>query len=147
MEAGKITPLINGREYSWSDIRINMLGRTLVGVTAVKYEDEQEKEMQYGAGEYPVAYGDGKYSAQASITLQMKELVALQQSLAPGKRLQDIGRFDINVSYLNPEGAIVTDTIHNCQIKNNGRDVKSGDTVIEKELDLMVSHITWSKKS
>lgn len=30
---------INGLLYSWADVRINLLGRDIVGILAVDYED------------------------------------------------------------------------------------------------------------
>ncbi|ENA1765443.1 hypothetical protein ABF173_002587, partial [Flavobacterium psychrophilum] len=45
-----ITPLINGREYGWADIVVNISATPIVGIRAIKYEEEQEKENIYGAG-------------------------------------------------------------------------------------------------
>ncbi|MCH4832837.1 hypothetical protein E5F92_009180 [Flavobacterium columnare] len=38
------TPLINGREYGWADIIVNISATPLSGIKHVKYEEEQEKE-------------------------------------------------------------------------------------------------------
>ena len=136
-------PNINGTRHSWADIKVNMLGRTVSGISAVSYEDKQEKVNNYGAGVNPVSRGIGKYEASAKITLHAYEVDAIQRAI-PGQRLQDIGSFDITVVYM-PVGSdtLVTHTIRNCEFTSNKRDVKQGDTVIEVEFDLIVSHIEW----
>jgi hypothetical protein len=137
------TPLINGTRHSWASIKINLLGRTITGVTAINYEDKQEKVNNYGAGIYPVSRGLGKYEATASITLHAYETEAINRALGVGKRIQQIAPFDIVVSYMNESDQLVTHTIRNCEFTNNKRDVKSGDTVIEVEHELVCSHIQW----
>ncbi|WP_205630531.1 hypothetical protein [Flavobacterium psychrophilum] len=55
-----ITPLINGREYGWADIVVNISATPIIGIRAIKYEEEQEKENIYGAGRNPVSRGYGR---------------------------------------------------------------------------------------
>lgn len=141
--AQNYTPLINGERHSWADVKINILGRTVIGITAVSYDDKQEKVNNYGAGIYPVSRGKGKYEANAKVTLHAYEVTAIQRAAGPGKRLQDIPPFDIVVAYLNENDQLVTDVIRNCEFTTNKRDLKQGDTVIEIELELIVSHIEW----
>lgn len=138
------TPMINGTRHSWASVEVELLGRIVSGITAIEYDDTQEKENVYGAGIYPVSRGRGKYEATAKITLLAYEVDAIQRSLGPGKRLQDIEPFDIPVVFM-PEGSdgLVTHVIHNVEFTNNKRAVNTGDTNMEVELDLIVSHITW----
>lgn len=138
--------LINGRSYDWASVEVTLLGKKLYGITAVEYSDSEEVENVYGAGKYPVSRGHGQYKAEAKLTLLAEEVNMLQKALPAGKRLQDIGMFDVVVNYL-PEDAVkrVTDVIRNCQIKNNKRAVKANDKAIEVELELVVSHIEWGK--
>lgn len=138
------TPLINGTRHSWASIRCNILGRTVTGITAINYEDTQEKVNNYGAGPYPVSRGLGNYEATAGITLHSYEVDAIQNQLGQGKRLQDIGLFDIVVSYINNSAQVITHTLRNCEFTNNKRDVSQGDTAIEVEHELILSHIEWS---
>lgn len=138
-------PLVNGLAMSWARATFNVLGRDVIGIVAIKYDDESEKEDLYGVGDMPVARAEGKYKANASITLRIEEVIGLQDA-APGKRLQNIDPFDIIVKYI-PKGASrqITDVINNCQFLSNGRDIKTGDKTIEIELKLITSHITWDK--
>ena len=135
--------MINGRAYDWASVKIIIMGVAIAGITAVKYEDEQEMENNYGIGKYPVSRGQGLYKASASITLHSDEVIALTKSVTSG-RLQDIPPFDINVSYIGENNSIITDIIKNVQFLKNQRDVKMGDKVIPVELPLIVSHILWN---
>jgi len=136
--------LINGRAYSWGDIKCVVLGTPVAGISSISYEDEQEIEDNYGAGRLPVSRGHGQITTTASLTLQMEELVALQK-VAPGGRLQDIPAFDIVVSYLPGNGTVTTDILKNVQFKKNARAPKQGDKKIESEIPLAISHIQWGR--
>ena len=135
-------PLINGVAYSWADVRCVIMGTLLSGITAIKYDDEQKMQNNYGAGNIPVSRGYGNKESTASITIQSEELEALSTA-APGKRIQDFPPFDIIVSFQPSSGNIVTHTIKNAQFTTNKRDMKQGDMVIESEIPLIVSHINW----
>lgn len=137
-------PLINGEAYSWQQIVATVAGVPLAGISAIEYKDNQEMVDNYGAGSFVVSRGFGKYKAEAKITLQMEELEPIIAA-APQGRIQNIPEFDINITYLPLNGVIVTHKIRNCRFMNNPRTVKSGDTVIECELDILTSHIEWKQ--
>ncbi|AHJ98932.1 hypothetical protein [Hymenobacter swuensis] len=137
-----IQPLINGVSYSWADIQAQILGKTIYGISAISYEDTQNMEDNYGAGMMPTSRGYGKYEAKASITIEAKESERLVEAV-PSGRLQDIPPFPITVAYVNPANRTVSHKLMNCQFKGNKRDVKSGDTKIEVEHELIISHIQW----
>lgn len=141
----KIDKLINKFGYmaGWNNVTVNLLGRDLEGITELAYSDETEKENVYGAGGMPVGRGAGNYAAEASITLLREEVVALQKSLPPGSRLQDIAPFDIVVQY-EYDGFIYTDRIRNAEFKGNGVEVKQNDKTISRKYDLIVSHIEYN---
>jgi hypothetical protein len=137
--------MINGIEYGWSDVKVNLLGRTIEGVSKLEYGDKREKVNNYGRGSMPVSRGRGKYEAHAKITISMKEMEAIQNALPKGKRIQDIPMFDIAVSYDPEDGTspIVNNTIQYCEFTDKKREVKNGDGEIEHELELIVGQITW----
>ncbi|MBP2833512.1 hypothetical protein J8281_15055 [Aquimarina sp. U1-2] len=137
-------PLINGQRHSWSSIEVNVLDRIVTGITAISYDDAQVKENHYGAGDMPVFRGRGKYEAKASLTLYNYEVEAIQKALPKGKRLQDVPIFDVKVSFLDETDDVITHVIRNCEFKTNKRDMKQGDTKVEVQLDLIVSHIEWN---
>ncbi len=137
-------PLINSRAYDWASISLQLLGQTIFGVTAISYGHKQEKTNNYGAGVNPVSRGYGKREPEASITLEMKEVERIQaavQQAQPGGSLLDIKPFPVVVSYVTPENALITHTLHHCEFTENKRDIKTGDASIEVELPLVISHI------
>lgn len=140
-----MTTIINkfGRLAGWNSITVNMLGRDVEGISELSYTDGVEKENVYGAGAYPVGRGAGNYSAKASITLLKEEIVALQRSIGPGKRLSDIAPFDINVHY-EYDNFMYKDRIRNCEFAGNGREIKQNDKSVSYKFELIVSHIDWN---
>ncbi len=136
-------PLVNGILCSWADIVVTIAGVPLTGISSIDYEDKQVVENVYGAGRHPVGRGYGRITPSAKITLLREEVVALQMK-APNGRLQDLGKFDIIVSYIPMDGsAIVVDKIRNCSFQNNPRKFKEGDTSMSVDLELLPSHIEW----
>lgn len=137
-------PLVNGKLYDWADIVLTIAGVPVTGVTGIEYKDEQEVEMKYGAGRYPVGFGKGRISCDGKITLYQEEVEAIQRQ-SPTGRLQDIAPFNIIVSYLPDTGIVSTDKLRNVVFKNNGRTWGEGDTGKTVEIDLAMSHIEWNK--
>jgi hypothetical protein len=135
-------PLVNGTSYSWAQIEARILNQPVAGIKEIKYEEKQEIVDNYGAGNRPVSRGYGKIETTASLKLEMAELEALQAA-APDRRLQAIPEFDIVVSYLPEGGKITSHTLHNVRFKTNGREAKEGDTSIDVDIELAVSHISW----
>jgi len=134
--------LINGQAYSWSQIKINILGRQVNGVTKISYSDKEEMQNNYGAGNRPVSRSYGKIECEAAVELYMEEIEALQKATATG-RLQDIPEFDIVVSYQPNAGRIVNHTLHNARFMENGREPGTDDMAIKKEIPILISHISW----
>lgn len=139
------TTIINkfGKLIGWNEIKLNLLGRDVEGITEIEYDDELEIENIYGAGRMPIGEGEGNYNAKASITLMIEEQLGILESLPPGKRIQDIPAFPISVTY-EVNGKVFKDRIKNVRIKNNGRAVKQNDKTIAFKYDLKVSHISWN---
>lgn len=134
--------LINGTAYGWSQIKVNIGGVEVNGITSINYSDEREIQDNYGAGNRPVSRGYGAIATEGSITLHMAEVEALQSNATDGSLLS-ISEFDIVVAYLPEGGVIKTHTLKNCRFKNNGRDVSTGDMEIAVELNLAIGEIKW----
>lgn len=133
-------PLINGTEYGWSSISFNIGSVPVVGIRAIKYEEEQEKENIYGAGQNPVSRGYGKVKSTASITLLASTVMALKGS-APKGQLHRIAPFTVVVSYQPLDGKIQTHHLKNCEFTKTSFDWKEGDTHKEIEFELIISNI------
>lgn len=134
------TPLINGREYGWGDIVVNISATSVTGIKAIKYEEDQEKENIYGAGRNPVSRGYGRVKTTGSITLLSATVFAMQ-AIAPKGKLHNIAPFPIVVSYQPETGPIVKHILKNCEFKKTTFDWKEGDMSKDIELELVISHI------
>jgi hypothetical protein len=136
-------PMLNGRAYDWASVRMQLLGITVLGVTAISYGTKQNKVNNFGAGNDPVSRGYGQRESNASITLEMKETERIQNALKPGQTLMDIGPFTITVAYRNESNKVITHKLMNAEFTENKRDLKAGDTSVMVEHELIISHIKW----
>ncbi len=143
MNGNRLTPLINGVEYSWADLVVNIAGKPIVGITKIDYDDDQEMENIYGQGQNPIARGYGNIKPTASIGLYMSEVEAIAAVSDTG-RLQDIAPFDIIVSFVPLNGgAVVVHKILNCQFTKRADSLAQGATKKELDLPLLPSQIVW----
>lgn len=136
-----IIPLINGVAYEWASITVNLFGAVITGITGINYEEKQDMENTYGAGNLPVERGYGNISFSSGISILASEVEAITAQ-APGRRIQAIPEFDIVVAYIVGV-QFVTHTIKQARFTNNKRDVKQGDKKIEVAFELIVGNIKW----
>ena len=138
-------PYINGRLYSWAQIRLGIAGVPTNLMRAIRYSDKENIEPVPAGGKRAVGYGDGKIECEASITLLMDNVVELQNA-SPTGRMQDLGLFDITVCYMHPVSSkVVTDVIRDCHFTDNSRDWSTGDTFEEVDLPIVTPQIDWGK--
>jgi hypothetical protein len=136
--------LINGRAYGWSDIKLNILGVLVAGITAINYSDKQEIDNIYGAGNKPVSRGFGRITYEGSITLSMEEVKGLEK-ISPTGRIQDIPEFTITVAFVPNESTLITtEKLKFVRFKENKRDSKEGDLSIPVEIPLAIGDIIWN---
>ncbi|MCL2291226.1 MAG: hypothetical protein FWC34_11100 [Bacteroidetes bacterium] len=141
MNGHRLIPMINGVTPSWATMQVLIEGVPVTGITAINYDDKQNIENVYGAGQHPVCRGYGNIEPTADITLYRDEIESIRKS-SPTGRLQDIAPFDIVVAFLPIGGAkIANHIIKNCQFLDDGVEAKQGDTKNEKQLNLLPSHI------
>ena len=133
-----------GRIIGWNNLTFNFYGRDIEGITELEYDDEQEKDNEYGAGKYPQGQSEGNYKPKASVTLYSEEIVAIQSSLPPGLRIQDVPPVPMTAAY-ERNGVITKDILQNVSFKNIGKAVKQGDGKITHKCDLLLSHIDWNQ--
>lgn len=133
-----------GKMQGWNNVTVNLLGRDVVGITAISYTDNVEKENAKGAGRMPVGRAYKSYSAEASITLYKEEIDALKSVLPPCSRIQDISMFDVVVEYKRDNGIIQCDRVRNAEFINDGVDITNEDGTISTQLKLVISHIEWN---
>ena len=137
--------MINGTEYAWEDISINMHGKVINGITDIKYSASKEHLNIYGKGDEPIAIGRGKKSYEASMTLLQSEIEALQTELDNGDDLTDIPPFEVTVSYqVAPGGALVTDILQYVRIGSYEKGSAEGSTHTPVSLSLVVGKIGFN---
>ncbi len=133
-------PLINGREYGWGDIAFAIGGVPVVGITAIDYDDGQEKENVRGAGRKVVGRAYGRENATASITLLGSTVFALQKQ-APQGKLHKIKPFDIVVSYQPDDAPLVIHHIKDAEFLKTQFSWSEGDMSKSFKFDLIISDI------
>lgn len=137
--------LINGISYGWADAKVTVLGREVIGITALDWDKKHDKTNNYGAGDEPISRGRGKKEYESSMTLEYKEVIGILDALEEGEDLTDIAPFEIAVSFLNESNKTVNLTINDVEFKSSGLGMKTGDTSIEIELELIIGGITYKK--
>lgn len=91
----------NSKQYAWSNVSVNLLGRTLVGIRGVSYSVSTDKEPVFGRGRKALAIQTGNETIEGEIILLQSELEALNaavKSVNPLNKITDVS-FDLVVSY------------------------------------------------
>lgn len=130
----------DGKAYDSGDVVITLLGNIANEVSEIVYNTEQAHQLNYGLGNKPTSWSMGKEEPTASITMSMKEVVAIEN--AAGGNLLKIKPFDINVSFVNEYNVIVNDTL-TVKFKNQGRDV-NGEMGLMKQFELFTLDIDYN---
>lgn len=128
--------MVDTREYEWSDITVNLAGRNVSGLRAIKYSAKQDKELLYGKGNKPMGIQRGNKDYSGSVSLLQSEYEALR--LAAGGDILDM-RCNIVVCYGNPSKGepIVTDTLIGVEFTEAPHEWKQGDKFSEQELPII----------
>ena len=122
---------INGKNYDWEDIHVTTLTGEQIGITEIKYSDEQSVTARYGRGAVPRGYGRGNYEASGSMVLDRDEWEKLKLALVALSNtggIYDHTPIPIVVSYANDDMGTVIDTLRDCKIsKFDGGGGSQGD--------------------
>lgn len=116
---------LNNERFSQADVSVGMLGRTVTGVTAINYTEEQEVTDEYVVGNRePAGFvrGNAKYSGD--IELLADEFFGLTAAAGGWKKLPP---FDITVTY-NKGAVIIKETLKGVVIKSAPRQVASSNS-------------------
>ncbi len=134
--------MINGIEYSYEDIRISILGESLIGFQEIKYTTTKKHENIYGRGDEPVAMGRGIKDYSGNISLLQSEIEKIQAKLPPGQDLTDLPPFGITVSYAVLGMAAKTDQLVGCRISSYEKGGASDNTSMPVKLDLKIFKVS-----
>ena len=130
--------MFNSKEYSWSNVRVLMLGRPIVGVRGVSYTMRQEKTLLYGMGAAPHAIQRGNLSYNGNLMLLQSELEALIKA-APNKNIMELA-FDLVVSYAainNNSAGLTIDVLKHCEFTELPKEMGQNDKMMEINLPLL----------
>lgn len=128
----------NSKQYSFSDVSVIVLGRTLEGFRGVKYSVKADKEVLHGRGRKAFSIQTGNETVEGELMLLQSELEALRTAVKaanPNAKLTDIS-FDIVVTYGNGATA-VTDTILGCEITEYEKGLEQSDKFMEISLPFL----------
>lgn len=134
------TALINGVNYSWSNISLILFGVPVVGITSIDYSRKQKKENNYGAGSQPVSRGYGNYEYEGSIELYLdtwKGIIAASPSRDPMR----IAPFDIPITFGGTGVLTQKDVLRAVEFLEDPLSSKSGDTKLMVKIPLIIGAI------
>lgn len=135
------TPLINGINYSWANVKLVLFGVPIVGITKIDYKRKQAKENNYGAGTVPISRGYGKEEYEGSIEIYQDELKRII-ALSPDGNPMKIPPFNIPVLFEDQNGVLTTtDTLQMCEFTEEGLSAAQGDTKLLVTLPLVIGGI------
>ena len=135
------TPLINGVNYSWANVKLILFGVPVVGITKISYKTKQKKENQYGAGYEPISRGYGNKEYEGSIEIYTDELKNIIAS-APNRDLMAIPPFNIQVVFEDAANGFLTqDSLLMCEFMEEGLDASQSDTKLLVSLPLVIGKI------
>lgn len=126
------------KQYAWSDVRVILLGRELVGIQGIKYSVKQDKELVYGRGSEPLAIQSGNKSYEGKLTLLQSELEALEAALQSINPLYDLTSvaFDIVVTYGDGTTS-KTDVVQSVEVSEYEKGLEQNDKFMKIELSFM----------
>ena len=121
-------------EYAWKDIEIVFLGRPIIRILEVKYEESLKLEEIYGRGQNPVGIQEGNFAYKGEIKLgqsefEAMELAAKQQGLRSVLKM----KFDVNIAY-SLNGVVTRDVCRSGRMEKWEKGMKQGDTAMEIQL-------------
>lgn len=134
------TPLINGINYSWANIKFNFFGVPLIGISEIEYDRKQKKENNYGWGSDPISRGYGNTEPEASISIywdEWRRVIAAAPTFDPLLIIP----FDIQVLFGSSALKFKQDTLRSCEFMNDPFTAKQGDTKFIIKLPLIIGLI------
>lgn len=120
------------KQYAWSDVSVNLLGRTLVGIRGVSYKVTADKEPVFGRGRKALAIQTGNETIEGEVMLLQSELQALNtavKAINPAYKITDVA-FDLVISYSNGTTAS-TDIIKGVEFSEYEKGLEQEDKFME----------------
>lgn len=139
-------PLINGVAYTHANLSVVILGRIIVGVTAINYKDTQAITGNHSTGTKYTSVGFGPVETEGSITMTLEEVERLQAQ-ASGGRIQNLPFFTIGVMFKRMDAnALVRHSLKMIKLKGRGVQSETENTQIVEELPMFIGDIDYNAK-
>ena len=128
----------NTKEFSWSNVEIAMLGRSITKARGVSYKATKEKEYLHARGENPYSIQSGNKAYEGQLVLLQSEVEAMAAQLEPDEDLTDLEPFSVSVSYVPKNGTgVITHTLENVEFTEDPREINQNDKFQEITLPIM----------
>ena len=136
--------LINGNKMSAVDVKVNINGVPVFGISKIVANEEQEKKDHYSLGsQRPTGRSRGVIKTTGSITLSQEEIQAIRQG-DTGKNMLNIAMFDISVVAQPKNSAnLFVCILKNCEFIKSGVEMDIDSEAPNVEIPLIISHIEW----
>lgn len=116
---------VNGNQYDWESVEIQLPSGVAIGVTEIGYSDERSIEARYGKGGTPRGYGRKNYKAEGNMTLDRDEFNRLRAAL--GGSVYKGAPFNIVVAYGNDDQDTTADILKDVKITKSDTSAKQED--------------------
>lgn len=102
----------NGNFHNHASAEIDVRGRVYLGITVANYNDELERQNEYGTGPIPLGVSQGQYKTNADIEMLKTEFDRMMRDMPDGYGEVP---FNVGVTYKEASGTIV-DELRTCYI-------------------------------
>lgn len=133
-------PLVNGTSYSWANVKCNLFGVPVVGITEINFNNKQKKENNYGQGVNPISRGYGNIEPEADISIYWDEWIKIINA-APNKEPLAIPHFDIQILFGGSSVSFQQVNLRACEFMEDPFSAKQGDNKLVIKIPLIVAQI------
>lgn len=132
--------MINGRQYEWADVALNLGGRDITGIRGITYTKEIEREALHAKGRKTHSIQSGNETITGEIRLLQSEYEALVK--AGNGSILGLS-VDALVSYGNPTNgdAMTTDRIEGIRFTSEAKELNQNDKFMEITLPFLAMDI------
>lgn len=133
--------MFDSRQYEWADLSLNLGGRDITGIRAVKYSEKIEREALYAKGRYPHSVQSGNVAYEGEITILQSELEALIK--AGNGSVLNLRGLTGTFSYgdLANGATLTTDQMIGIHFTESAKELKQGDKNMEVKLPFIATRL------
>jgi hypothetical protein len=136
---------VNGKQYSYENIAVSMMGKVVAGCVAIEYDETAEStEIHVLGSSEPYAVIDGKRTYKGKITITVDELDALQDSIEKGKSVTQLAAFEIVVTRLGANDVLRTDVCKKVRFTQISKKNEAGQPFDRIELPFTAAKIEYN---